>query len=797
MEYHQKPVSFGCPQPDVRVTRSLLSERKPEFVLSRHWHWQSLASGRQPEAPILTSSSGSSMGSGAMSRSQSERHWDWRSANATSSLQLEVVHHHHAISDGDQPQPQSHAHAADCLSEDSITAAGPVTELRRPLKIPSPLAPPQAAERPHATDSLPNVGAGLLVVVSSPLGHTSEAEPQPEAVMVAQLDSRRGLPTLVEDCRNDDHHDDDAELLLRPVPPCSASDLNQRGAPSQSCTGRQPQPEGPSVAGGAPRSAESTRDSSRKRHSGGLRPYRHSAREAGILVLEEVKRRLQQLGLTQPEAPAWHQTLLLQRAPACASSRSKKGAPDGGVVTGTTTTSSSTAASASACSSAAAGSASPVVTPTWSNTVSRTRSAAAVLAVVPADSESPEPLPVIASKPYSPTQPETGGGSLPVTTQMPKAHSPWRSPSGSPTCLSQTGSPSQSGRRGGRRGHHHGDHGGGGNNVPSSVMPLAARVARRLGDKANIPSGPPRQWQGSKPQRSEPEPSGSPLRPRAPAPAPTASGTFAVTGTTATVGAKATEAPVVTPGRAERAAPTTPVNHASTLESTEFSFHSPYYPKAPGPRLADASAYPTGRGSCLGDASSRLTRSGSGRKALSPGLVDGLRGVTNQLRSVSDWWHTDGQWHQGIQATSSSGLGSAPGTAVSSPAGASKWWQRQAVGFCEQPEGPVTNPLRGKHRRRRGGQWHSFGGESFGELLPSGWADGEEDTPRTGPVTGRPYSDRMGDSYVMGGVIGRGQSGVVKRCTHKESGKAFACKTVYKEPLVVEGRLDELKREVR
>ena len=45
-------------------------------------------------------------------------------------------------------------------------------------------------------------------------------------------------------------------------------------------------------------------------------------------------------------------------------------------------------------------------------------------------------------------------------------------------------------------------------------------------------------------------------------------------------------------------------------------------------------------------------------------------------------------------------------------------------------------------------------------------------------------------------MIGRGQSGVVKRCTHKESGKSFACKTVYKEPLIAEGRLDELKREV-
>ena len=45
-------------------------------------------------------------------------------------------------------------------------------------------------------------------------------------------------------------------------------------------------------------------------------------------------------------------------------------------------------------------------------------------------------------------------------------------------------------------------------------------------------------------------------------------------------------------------------------------------------------------------------------------------------------------------------------------------------------------------------------------------------------------------------VIGRGQSGVVAVCRHRESGKAFACKTVLKEPLILEGRLDELKREV-
>ena len=80
-------------------------------------------------------------------------------------------------------------------------------------------------------------------------------------------------------------------------------------------------------------------------------------------------------------------------------------------------------------------------------------------------------------------------------------------------------------------------------------------------------------------------------------------------------------------------------------------------------------------------------------------------------------------------------------------------------------------------------------------MLP--WEEEEESVQRTGPVTGRSYSTKMGDKYVMEGVIGRGQSGVVSQCRHKESGRVFACKTVYKAPLIADNRLDELKREVR
>ena len=531
------------------------------------------------------------------------------------------------------------------------------------------------------------------------------------------MDSRRGLPTLVEDCRNDD--DDDAELLLLPVPPRSASDLKQMGTEIQSSSCRGRQPEGPPVAGGAPRSAESTRDSSRQRHSGGLRSYRHSAREAGIVLLKEVTRRLQQLGLTQ--APTRRRTPPQQRMSA---GRARRGAPDGGVWTDATSRS-STAVSASACCSPATRPAPPAQVP--SSTVPRTRSATAVLVAFPSNS----PELGTASKPCSPTQQDAGGGSLPVMTRAPKARSPWRSPSISPKSLSGSPRLSQSGRSKGDRCHHR----DGGSNAPSSVETLlAVRVESQLRDRAKIPPSSPQQWQGSQPRTpgapDEPDLSGSPHPTRA----PSASGISAVT--TLTAGANLSEAQTVTPGSsAERATPTTPVNRTSA----GAHFNLPHL-QIPSPRLADT--HSTGRRSC--DVSSSL--SGSGREILSPSLVDRLRGVTNQLQSASDWRSL---WHEEIRVRN--GLGSAPGTAVSSPAGASKWWQRQAVGFCEQPEGPVTNPLRGKHRRRRGGQWHSFGGESFGELLPSGWADGEYDTPRTGPVTGRPYSERMGDSYVMGG----------------------------------------------
>ena len=179
----------------------------------------------------------------------------------------------------------------------------------------------------------------------------------------------------------------------------------------------------------------------------------------------------------------------------------------------------------------------------------------------------------------------------------------------------------------------------------------------------------------------------------------------------------------------------------------------------------------------------------------------GLLGVTNQLRSIS------ARWHQEI----GSSLGSALSNSVFTTGVASIPQQEQQNGQEAKdgqhegepsPETPAFgSQVKGRAHHRRGRSLSgncagAFGSrESFLELPR--WLVGKEGPYLTGPVTGRPYSERMGDEYAMEGVIGRGQSGVVSRCRHRASGRAFACKTVFKAPLMAEDRLDELKREVR
>ncbi|OIW02809.1 hypothetical protein TanjilG_29585 [Lupinus angustifolius] len=65
-----------------------------------------------------------------------------------------------------------------------------------------------------------------------------------------------------------------------------------------------------------------------------------------------------------------------------------------------------------------------------------------------------------------------------------------------------------------------------------------------------------------------------------------------------------------------------------------------------------------------------------------------------------------------------------------------------------------------------------------------------------GPVLGRPMED-VKTTYSIGKELGRGQFGVTHLCTHKASGKQYACKTIAKRKLVNKEDLEDVKREVQ
>ena len=56
---------------------------------------------------------------------------------------------------------------------------------------------------------------------------------------------------------------------------------------------------------------------------------------------------------------------------------------------------------------------------------------------------------------------------------------------------------------------------------------------------------------------------------------------------------------------------------------------------------------------------------------------------------------------------------------------------------------------------------------------------------------------KLEQSYALEDVIGRGAWGIVTACRHRGSGQRFACKTVFKRLLEEEGRLAQLRNEVR
>ncbi|CAI8586697.1 unnamed protein product [Vicia faba] len=65
-----------------------------------------------------------------------------------------------------------------------------------------------------------------------------------------------------------------------------------------------------------------------------------------------------------------------------------------------------------------------------------------------------------------------------------------------------------------------------------------------------------------------------------------------------------------------------------------------------------------------------------------------------------------------------------------------------------------------------------------------------------GPVLGRPMED-VKSTYSIGKELGRGQFGVTYLCTHKTTGKQYACKTIAKRKLVNKEDIEDVRREVQ
>ncbi|KAI9114226.1 hypothetical protein K1719_014876 [Acacia pycnantha] len=65
-----------------------------------------------------------------------------------------------------------------------------------------------------------------------------------------------------------------------------------------------------------------------------------------------------------------------------------------------------------------------------------------------------------------------------------------------------------------------------------------------------------------------------------------------------------------------------------------------------------------------------------------------------------------------------------------------------------------------------------------------------------GPVLQRPMED-VKATYSMGKELGRGQFGVTHLCTHKATGKQYACKTIAKRKLSHKEDIEDVRREVQ
>lgn len=65
-----------------------------------------------------------------------------------------------------------------------------------------------------------------------------------------------------------------------------------------------------------------------------------------------------------------------------------------------------------------------------------------------------------------------------------------------------------------------------------------------------------------------------------------------------------------------------------------------------------------------------------------------------------------------------------------------------------------------------------------------------------GRVLGRPMED-VRAAYFIGSELGRGTFGVTYLCTHRKTGKLFACKSISTRKLVEEEEVEDVRREVQ
>lgn len=65
----------------------------------------------------------------------------------------------------------------------------------------------------------------------------------------------------------------------------------------------------------------------------------------------------------------------------------------------------------------------------------------------------------------------------------------------------------------------------------------------------------------------------------------------------------------------------------------------------------------------------------------------------------------------------------------------------------------------------------------------------------TSSVLGKPLAD-VKAYFDLGREIGRGQFGVTYLCTHKDTGKQYACKSIAKRKLLTTEDVEDVKREV-